>query len=134
MGTVDIEGRANLAPIGSLILRSEMKGFYFDIFASQLSKNLDVNPEITIQFVNSGKLFWLKSLISGSFATPPAVRLFGTAGPRREATELEVARFEKRIGALRMFKGYALLWKNLKYVRDIDFHGFQAVNLGKMTR
>jgi len=134
MGTLDTAGRINLAPIGSLILKKDMRGFYFDIFATQLSKNLDANPEITVQFVNSSSWFWLKSLAAGKFATAPATRLFGIAGPRRKATELEISRWEKRIAAAKFLKGYSLLWKNCKYVRDIHFHDFQRVNLGKMTR
>ncbi|MEW6736805.1 MAG: pyridoxamine 5'-phosphate oxidase family protein [Acidobacteriota bacterium] len=133
--TVNIDGTPHITPIGSLILNhNEPKGYYFELFTAKMPRNLERNKRVCIVAVNSGKWFWIKSLFFGRFATPPAVRLMGTIGELREATQLESEMFRRRIRNLRWFKGYYLLWEKLTMVREIEFDSFEPVYLGQMTR
>jgi hypothetical protein len=78
--SVDEDGSPRATPIGSLILREDGTGYFFEEFASGLGRNLNRSPRVCILAVNSGKLFWFKSLLMGRFAEPPGLRLLGTAG------------------------------------------------------
>ena len=80
IASVDKDGTPHVTPIGSLMLTEPGKGIYFEKFTSQLPKNYRHNPNITVLAVNSGRWFWLKSLLSGKFKQTPAIRLIGTAG------------------------------------------------------
>ena len=62
------------------------------------------------------------------------IRLHGKVGDRRPATEGEIAVWQKRVKGVRRTKGYKLIWKNLKYVRDIQFDSFEPITAGKMTK
>jgi len=62
------------------------------------------------------------------------VRLIGSVGKRREATEEEVAIWENHVEFARGMKGYELLWGNMRFVRDIYFDSFEPVNMGEMTQ
>ncbi|HWR72712.1 MAG TPA: pyridoxamine 5'-phosphate oxidase family protein, partial [Nitrospirota bacterium] len=64
---------------------------------------------------------------------PPAVRLIGTAGERRKATDAEIRAFRRRVAPYRMFRGHDMLWKDLKHVRDITFDSFEPVHVGALT-
>ncbi len=133
VATVSADGTPHAAPIGGLFLKENNMGFFLDIFLSKTTKNLVSNQRICVLAVNCSKLFWLKSLFRGTFNRPSAVRLYGTVGERREATKEEQSTFRAQIKPLRKFKGYNLLWKDLKYARDIHFDSFEPVNLGKMS-
>ncbi|NLI93348.1 MAG: pyridoxamine 5'-phosphate oxidase family protein [Peptococcaceae bacterium] len=95
IATVDANGKPNVSPIGSLILKDDFSGFFFDIFAGTLSKNIDLNNNVCILFVNTGKLFWMKSLYKNRFGKPSGLKLIGTAGDKREAAEEEIESFRK---------------------------------------
>ena len=133
IATINEDGSPHVPPISSLILRDNKTGFYFEEFPSNMPRNLKQNQRVCILAVNSGKLFWSKSLLRGKFETPPAARLMGTVGERRKATEEEIALWHKRVEFARKFKGYQLLWKDMKYVRDIYFDAFEPVRCGVMT-
>ncbi len=83
--------------------------------------------------VDSGKRFWLASLTRGRFTAPPALRLTGTAGPRRPATPSEQQRWLRRVRPVRRLNGHRLLWGDLTHVRDLSFDTALPVRLGKMT-
>ena len=74
------------------------------------------------------------ALFLGRFPSPPAVRLRGTVGERRQATQEEIARWRKRVGWTRWLKGYQLLWGNLRFVRDVHVESIEPVRLGSMTQ
>jgi len=131
--TVTEEGRPHVTPIGSLILRDNCTGYYFEEYTKQMPDNFKNNQRISILAVNSGFLFWLKSIYSGSFTTHPGIRLHGKVGVRRPATEDEIAAWQDRVKGARKTKGYQLIWKNLKHVRDIEFDSFEPITAGKMT-
>ena len=135
--SVNPDGTPHVTPIGSLILRrDEPTGFYFELFTKQLPRNLDQQPHVCILAVNSSKWFWLRALFFGRFPSPPAVRLRGTVGVRRQATEEEIALFLKRVRWTRWLKGYQRIWGNLRFVfvRDIHFESIEPVRLGPMTQ
>ncbi len=133
IATVGEDGTPYNIPIGSLILRENKTGFYFEEFLNNMTKNLEHNQRVCVLAVNSGKLFWSKSLLRGKFKMPPAVRLMGTVSKKREATEEEIKLWHELVKYARKLKGYTLLWKNMKYVRDIHFDSFEPVNCGVMT-
>jgi hypothetical protein len=74
--------------------------------------------------VNSGTLFWLKSLFKGKFGSAPAVRLFGEVSEVRDATEEEIEKLKRSISITSKLKGHKLLWNDLTKVRDMKFTGF----------
>ena len=132
--TVNEKGEPHVTPIGSLVLREPGHGIYFEEFPRQLSLNFQHNKEVCVLAVNSGRWFWIKSLFIGRFASPPAIRLYGVVGEVREATETEVKLWHRRIRWTRGSNGYALMWKNMKMVRDINFSRVEPVNIGVMTQ
>lgn len=132
--TVNEKGEPHVTPIGSLVLREPGHGIYFEEFPRQLSVNFQHTKEVCVLAVNSGRWFWIKSLFIGRFASPPAIRLYGAVGEVREATETEVKLWHRRIRWTRGSKGFALMWKNMKMVRDIYFSRVEPVNIGVMTQ
>ncbi len=133
-GSVAEDGSPHVTPIGSLILRDDCSGYYFEEYARQMSINLKNNRRISILAVNSGFWFWIKSMYSGRFPNPPGIRLHGMVGERRPATESEIAAWQYRVKGARRTKGYKLIWCNLKHVRDIQFDSYEIITAGKMTR
>lgn len=134
VASVNEDGSPHLTPIGSLFLRDNKTGFFFDKFSVNMSNNLKRNPKVCVLAVNSGLFFWQKSFVMGICETPPSVRLMGKVGERREATEGEVAVWRKHIEFAHGMKGYDLLWKDMGFVRDIYFNSFEPVWMGEMTR
>ena len=132
--TVTEDGLPHVTPIGSLILRDDFTGYYFEEYTKHMPANFKTNQRISILAVNSGLLFWLKSLFSGKFSTPPGIRLHGKVGDRRSATKSELAAWQNRVKGARKTKGYELIWKNLGHVRDIQFDSFEIITAGKMTK
>ncbi|PZS18755.1 MAG: pyridoxamine 5'-phosphate oxidase [Pseudonocardiales bacterium] len=116
------------------MLTEPSRGFFFDIFNRQLAHNLNGDPRVTILAVDSSKRLWLRSLIQGSFPRPPGLRLVGTAGPRRLATELEVQRWQRVVRPLLRTRGGRILWGHLRYVRDLTIDTTVPIHIGAMTR
>ncbi len=124
-----------VTPIGALILGEPGHGFYFEKYSRHFSHNLESNKQVCVLAVNSGKWFWIKSLVSGKFTSPPAVRLHGVAGELREATDKEIALWQKRVQHVRFSKGHELLWSKsrMRMVREIEFTKIEPVYIGEMT-
>ena len=133
VATVNADGSPHITPIGALLLREDKTGFYFDEFPVYMARNLEREPRVCILAVNSSPQFWQKSLVAGRFETPPAVRLMGTAGKRREGTEEEIALWQDHVKLARGTKGHDIMWKNMRMVRDISFDAFGPVLCGEMT-
>jgi hypothetical protein len=134
VASVGPEGEPHVTPIGSVLLGAQGKAIYFELFTTQLPKNVKADPRVCLLAVNSGRPFWLRALLRGRFPTPPAVRLYGrVVGDRRPATEEELSRWRRRLGILRWTKGYDILWRKLDFVREVEIEAFEWVNLGKMT-
>ncbi len=132
--TVNDDGEPHVTPMGSLILGKPGKGLYFEQYTRSLTHNLNANKKICVLAVNSSKWFWIKSLFRGGFSTPPAVRLHGTVGDLREASEKEIELWRKRVRSFSFSKGHAMMWANMKMVRDIEFTRVEPVHMGEMTR
>lgn len=127
IATLDAQGMPNVTPVGTVFLRDDQSGYFFDHYATSLGRNIDANPKVCVMAVNSGKWFWAKSLLLGRFASPPGVRLYGEAGPRREATATEIALIERRVKAAQILKGGRALWSGFSHVRDIRFSDYRPV-------
>ncbi|MCP3164100.1 pyridoxamine 5'-phosphate oxidase family protein [Myxococcus qinghaiensis] len=134
IASVDARGAPHVTPIGSVLLGEPGRGIFFEVFARQLPTNLTKDSRVSILAVDSGKLFWLRSLFAGRFARPPALRLVGhVLGPPRRATPEEQQRFARRVRRLRWLKGHARLWSQLDHVRDFEVERIESVHLGAMT-
>ncbi len=134
IASVNAAEEPHVTPIGALILGKPGHGFYFEEFTTQLPKNVETNKHICVMAVNSSRWFWTKSVLQGRLASPPAVRLHGTVGASREATEEEIELWQSRVKPMRFSKGHAMLWANMKTVRDITFSKLEPVQIGAMTR
>ncbi len=130
--SVGEDGTPRATPIGSLILTSDRKGFYFEEYSSGLPKNLRTNKRVCVLAVNTSRRLWFKMLLFGEFTETFAVRLMGTAGEKRLATNEEIALFRNRVSPYRMLKGHDLLWGNLTQLRDITFDSFEPVRIGPL--
>lgn len=133
VASVDSENNPTVTPIGSMFLNDNQTGFYFEKFPSKLPQHAKTNPNICLLGVNSGRLFWIKSLFKGTFSSYPAVKLYGKLGEKRKATEKEINRLNKRMKLTRGLKGNTYMWKKMEYIREIEFTKAEKINLGEMT-
>ncbi|MBX7218806.1 MAG: pyridoxamine 5'-phosphate oxidase family protein [Blastocatellia bacterium] len=133
IASVTDDGTPHITPIGSLILTEPGKGLYFEIFTTHMPHNFKTRKRVCVMAVNSSRWLWLTALWRGKFAAPPAVRLLGTVGERRLATEAEKARWQRRVRMAKWLKGYELLWGRLDYVREITFDTVKPVSMGALT-
>ncbi len=134
LASVNTEDQPTVTPIGSLFLNQNQTGFYFEKYPTKIPLNVQTNPKICVLAVNSNTWFWLKSLFSGKFQSNPAIKLYGTLGERRKATEIEASRLNKRMRATRGLKGNTYLWNDMLWVRVITFSKAEKINLGTMTQ
>ena len=134
IATVNENGSPNITPIGSLCLRDNQTGYYFEEFSQKMPKNFEHNNRICVLAINPGMIFWMKSFFKGLCPSTPGVRLYGTVGERRIGSEEEIASFLDRVKRLRKRKVHEILFKNMKYLREIKFDSFEPINLGPMTQ
>ena len=127
IASVSPDGTPSITPVGTVFLRDDQTGFYFDQYTNLLSQNLATNPSVCVMAVNSSRLFWLRSLLIGRFVSPPGVRLYGTVGALRPATPEELQQVQRRVRPTRWLKGNRLLWSDFSQVRDIHFSAFRPV-------
>ncbi len=99
----------------------------------KLPQHAAQNPNVCLLAVNSGRLFWIKALFKGSFAGYPAIKLYGKLRVKRKASEKEIARLNRRMKGIRGLKGNTYMWKNMEWVREIEFTESEKINLEKMT-
>lgn len=129
IASVAADGSPTITPIGTVFLRDDCTGFYFDQYTERLAENLDTNPKVCLMVVDGGTVFWLRSLLTGRFRFRKAigVRLFGTAGPCRPATSDELNEVHKRVRLMRATRGGRTLWSDFSHVRDLTFTEFRLV-------
>ncbi|MEZ5661087.1 MAG: pyridoxamine 5'-phosphate oxidase family protein [Burkholderiaceae bacterium] len=132
--TINADGTPNVTPVGTVFLRDDCTGYYFDHYAATLAANLDANPSACVMAVSSGRLFWFWSFLKGRFASPPGVRLYGVASAKSQATKEELAAIEARVRPTKWLKGSCLLWTDFRYVRGIQFHAFRPVTYPVMVQ
>lgn len=135
ISSITKDGYPTVTPIGSLFLNKDQTGYYFEKYTSQLPIAARTNPDVCVMAVNTSVSLWLRSLWKGQFTNYPMIKLYGTLGERRKASQEEYARFERLIKPLKWLKGYDLLWGrgSFDHVREIQFHDYRLANLGKMT-
>jgi hypothetical protein len=133
IASLDNNNNPTVTPIGSLFLRRDQTGFYFEKFLSKLSLHQEGNDSVCVLAVNSNKWFWLKSLTMGKFYDYPAIKLYGKLESRRRASEKEIKLLKKRMRYTWWMKGHHYLWGDMKYVRDISFSNVEKIQLGEMT-
>ncbi|MDF1798467.1 MAG: pyridoxamine 5'-phosphate oxidase family protein [Planctomycetota bacterium] len=133
IATVDADGSPRVTPIGSLFLRGDCTGFFLERFTCAMPTNLDRDPRLCVMGLRTGTWTWLCALARGSFREYPAMRLFGVAGPRREARPEELARFARKVRLATPLRGHRALWRGFSHVRDLTFERAEGVNLGTMT-
>ena len=131
--TVDSEGGPHATPIGSLMLHpSEPRGYWLEKYTTGMPRNLEEDNRIQILVTESGMVYWFKSLWKGAFASAPALRLKGTAGPLRRATDSEINRFLKKVKYAKSLKGHGMLWTQMAMARDVSIEEILPVKVGKM--
>lgn len=124
------DGEIRLFPIGSLRVGPRGDARYFEIFARPVPEG----APITFLAVDVNPLFWLASLLRGRFTHPPALRLRGTLGPRRQSTEDERQGWLRRVGWLIKTRGGQRLWSRPDRVRELSLHRVEPVRVSSMTR
>ncbi len=129
VASVGEEGAPHVTPIGSLVLESPGHGFYFEEYAGGLARRLQRDQRVCVMALNCGRWELLKALWRGEARRPLGVRLHGTVGERREATDDERDRFHRRVRRLRFLRGHALVWGRLRTVREVHFHAFEPVRI-----
>jgi len=132
IATVDAQLQPTITPIGTLFLRENQTGFFFDTYTESLQQNLPQNSKACIQAVNSSRLFWLKALFKGEFSDYPGVRLYVEIGDLRLANAEELAQISRRIQSLKWTKGSQLIWSDFTHVRDFTVQSFRWVKYPKM--
>ena len=133
IASIDSENNPTVTPIGSLFLNDNQTGFYFEKFPSKLPQHAKNNKKICLLGVNSGQIFWIKSLFKGKFSNYPAIKLYGELGKKRKATEKEIKRLNRRMKITNGLKGNTYMWKKMEFIREIKFTKAEKINLGKMT-
>jgi len=133
IATVNPDGTPHVTPIGSVLLGDRGTAMYFDVFNRRLARNIAHDPRVTVLAVDSGRLMWARSLLRGSFVSPPGMRLTGVAGPPRDSTPAEVHRLHRRIGPALRTAGGRLMWRSLPRVREITVERVEMLRIGPMT-
>ncbi len=133
ISSIGADDTPTVTPIGSLFLNNEQTGYYFEKYPTKLPTYAKINKKICVLAVNINTWFWIMSLFKGRFNKYPAIKLYGMLGDRREATEIEISRLNKRMKATKLLRGSKYLWGDMKLVREIKFTNAEGINLGKMT-
>lgn len=141
VATIADDGTPHLTPIGSLLLGENKRGIMFEKYSIRMGNNIKINNNICIMGINVSLVTILKAIIIKKIKYRPGVRLWGTAGERREATIDEIESLHRRIQStlpilgriIRHLNGYKILWGDMKYVRDIEFNKYEYVKFGKTT-
>jgi hypothetical protein len=127
IATIHPNGMPHITPVGTVFLRDDQTGYFFDHYAKTLGENIDLNPNVCISAVNVGRWYWFNALLTGQFSAPPGIRLYGKAGPIRPATPEEIELIERRVKPTTWLKGARMLWTDFEYVRDIEFTDYKPV-------
>ena len=133
IASVDADGKPNVTPIGSLFLNDNQSGFYFEKYPTKLPLHAKGNNSVCVLAVNSNSWFWMKALFRGRFNSNPGIKLYGELGTKRQATENEIKRLNRRMKATQGLKGNTYLWADMRYIREVTFTHAEMINLGKMT-
>jgi hypothetical protein len=127
------DGSPCASPIGSFFINTDGTAFYFEKYPKSLPAHAaGTNPQVCILAVNSSRWFWLKSLFTGKFSSPPGMKLYGRLGARRQATPAEIERFERRMRLTRSLRGHQYLWASMAHVREVHIDRVAVIRFGEM--
>jgi hypothetical protein len=132
ISTISKEGHPHTSPIGSVYLTTPNEGYFIEMFTTSFKDK--VGEKACIMAVNVSIIFWLKSLIMGSFKTLPGIRLYITIDEARKITEEEYNHFQKKVRPFKGLKGHAIMWSRATYVRPFRIEGNKPVSIGLMTK
>lgn len=132
VSVVSKDGHPHSSPIGSVYLQNAQKGYFIELFSKSCGDQ--AGNKACIMAVNTSMWFWLKSLFSGRFSTPPATRLLVSLEERRQISEQELASFHRRVKPFRRLKGYKHMWSSARFVRPFTVDKVIPVSIGKMTK
>lgn len=132
IATVDDAGNPHITPVGFIFLKDNHTAYYFEEYTKAIPQNIQSNNNVCLMVVNSGFLYWFKSLFKGKFISPPGLRLYGKAGDLRKASPDEVRVYENKIASARNLKGSSLIWQGLETVREIKLTSFKPIQYPKM--
>lgn len=127
---VEEGGEIRLFPVGSLRIGADGESRYFELFIRPVAEG----SSVSFLAVDINPLFWLRSLLTGRFEHPPALRLRGTLGARRPSSETERQQWFRRVGWLLRTRGGKLLWSRPERVREVRIQQADPVLLAGMTR
>ncbi len=133
VATVSKDGVPHVTPIGALFLLDGGKGYYLERFPKKMAENLKHNKRICVMAVHKGSWAWLRSLIKGKAVSTMGIRLIGTAGEKRKATEQEREAWQKTVRLLKWTRGYDVLWKGLTHLRELEFDSYEPIRAGAYT-
>ncbi len=133
IASISSENTPTITPIGSLFLNNDQTGFYFEKYPVKLPMYSKINRKICVLAVNSNRWFWLKSLFKGKFNSNPGIKLYGKLGEKRNATEIEIKRLNRRMKMTKGMSGHKYLWGSMTMVRELSFTKGEKINLGEMT-
>ena len=134
IASVTSDNIPTVTPIGSLFLNNDKTGFYFEKYPVKLKMYSKINRKICVLAVNSNRWFWINSLFKGQFNSHPGIKLYGELGEKREATEIEIKRLNRRMRMTKGLKGNKYLWRSRVTVRELTFTKAEKINLGEMTK
>jgi hypothetical protein len=131
--TVTPDGAPHVTPIGSVVLHpDEPRGYYHPKFTAKLPRALDAGGRFELLFVDPRLRRWLPGLVRGRLDRLVAARLSGSALPRREATEEEATRWQRRVRLVSWTRGYELLWREMRFVQELRFDALVPIRFGAM--
>jgi len=134
IASITSDNNPTVTPIGSLFLNNDQTGFYFEKYPVKLPMYSKINRRICVLAVNSNRWFWLKSLFKGKFNSYPGIKLYGKLEEKRNATEIEINRLNRRMKMTKGMKGHKYLWGSMTLVRELTFTKAEKINLGEMTK
>lgn len=132
LSNVNDEGTPHTSPIGSVYLINEHEGYFIEMFTTSFKDK--AGKKASIMAVNTSLTYWLIPPIKGRFKTPPATRKSATKGERRKITEVERARFHKRVRPFKGLKGHTKMWSKASFVRPFTIDEIKPVSIGGMTK
>lgn len=131
ISTIKEDGTPHISPIGSVFLTSEKEGYFIELFTT--SFNGKETKKACILTVNTSLFFWIRSLFKGEFKTAPAARIYITIEDRRKISNIEMARFQKRVRFFKGLKGHTKMWSKANYIRPFKIDEIKPVSIGSMT-
>jgi hypothetical protein len=122
--TVGAAGEPTATPIGSLVLDDGPSGLFMERFPRSLPAHAEHNPDFCLRAENTRPLALLRQFRGDHWY---GVKLYGRFGPKRPATDQDIARFRRRLH-LRWFpRAERILMSGTVYARVLEFTRAEAL-------